>query len=418
MSEDPYTWTEGAILKVHSKRKHKILCEYLEKYLWVRCRIPFMSRFRLAIVDGFAGGGRYKCGAAGSPVLILQTIQDTVNEISVVRASQGMSELNVDIFMILNDVDSAAVEMLKTNVAPVQASIKETMSNLNVTIQYHSEMFEKLYPKVKEQLAANGHKSSVLFNLDPCGHSHVTTATISDILTTYSSGEIFFTFAIQSLISFLQKDNREKLEAQLKPYGVTVKELNDLDGIVKNQKWLGAVEKIVFERFKQYSQYSSPFSINNPDGWRYWMIHFANNYRARQVYNDVLHDNKTSQAHFGRSGLNMLSYDPRDEGALYLFKEEDRENAVKQLYDDIPRVIANYGDVINVGTFFGDIYNETPAHSDDINEAIHKNPDVAVITEKGSERRSANTIKPSDTLKLRDQRSFYQILFPNGDAPK
>jgi len=146
------------------------------------------------------------------------------------------------------------------------------------------------------------------------------------------------------------------------------------------------------------------------------MIHFANNYRARQVFNDVLHDNKTSQAHFGRSGLNMLAYDPRDEGALYLFGEEDRETAVQQLYDDIPRAIANYGDTINVGTFFGDIYNETPAHSDDINEAIHKNPDIAVITEKGSERRRANTIKPVDTLKLRNQRSFFQILFPKGDA--
>jgi three-Cys-motif partner protein len=412
MSEDPYLWADGAILKEHSKRKHKVLREYLEKYLWVRCKLPFMTRFRLAIVEGFAGGGRYKCGEAGSPVIMLQTIQETMAQINVFRAAEGMSELNIDILMILNDADSEAIEILKTNVAPVHANIKAAMSNLDVSIQYYSSLFEELYPTIKEQLAANGHKSSVLFNLDPCGHSHVSTTTISDILTTYTSGEIFFTFAIQTLISFLQKNNRERLEKQLSPYGVTVKELDDLDGIVRKQEWLGAAEKTVFDRFKLFGQYTSPFSINNPNGWRYWMIHFANSYRARQVFNDVLHDNKTSQAHFGRSGLNMLAYDPREEGALYLFDDEDRETAVKQLYDDIPRAIANYGDTINVGEFFGDIYNETPAHSDDINEAIHQNPDVAVITDTGGERRKANTIKPTDTLKLRNQRSFFQILFP------
>ncbi len=415
MSESPYTWAEGAILKEHSKRKHKVLSEYIEKYLWVRCKLPFMSRFRLAIVEGFAGGGRYQCGTVGSPILILQTIHETLKQINIARAAEGMTKLEIDILMILNDADADALNMLKINVAPVLAAANEELENLNVSVLYYNKLFEELYPEIKQQLADNGHKSSALFNLDPCGHSQVPPSIISDILTTYTSAEIFFTFPIQSFISFLEKNNRPKLEASLMQYGVSIEQLNDLDHISKNQEWLGVAEKNVFEGFKQLGQYTSPFSINNPQGWRYWMIHFANNYRARQVFNDVLHENKTSQAHFGRSGLNMLSYDPSREGTLYLFGDEDREKALKELFDDIPRAIANYGDAINVGEFYGDIYNETPAHSDDINEAIYKNPDIAVITEKGSERRRANTIKPSDTLQLRPQRSFYQILFPDGE---
>ncbi len=60
-----YKWADGATLEDHSRRKHKILREYFYQYLVVRCQIPQQAKFRLAVIDGFAGGGRYKCGSAG-----------------------------------------------------------------------------------------------------------------------------------------------------------------------------------------------------------------------------------------------------------------------------------------------------------------------------------------------------------------
>src|SRR3546814_7831945 len=85
--------------------------------------------------------------------------------------------------------------------------------------------------------------------------------------------------------------------------------------------------RLVFDSFNGCATYVSPFSINNPDGWRYWLIHFANSYRARQVYNNLLHANSSEQAHYGRAGLHMLSYDPRHEdGSLYLFDPSGRES--------------------------------------------------------------------------------------------
>ena len=59
MAEKPYSWASGAKLEDHSRRKHKILREYFANYLGVRCQLPQQTQFRLAIVDGFAGGGRY-----------------------------------------------------------------------------------------------------------------------------------------------------------------------------------------------------------------------------------------------------------------------------------------------------------------------------------------------------------------------
>src|SRR3546814_273743 len=116
---------------------------------------------------------------------------------------------------------------------------------------------------------------------------------------------------------------------------------------MNRRAWLGVAERIVFEAFRVCAPFVSPFSINNPGGWRYWLIHFANIYRARQVYNNILHDNSSLQAHFGRSGLNMLSYDPsHDEGMLYLFDIAGRTSAKKQLLEDIPRLVTEAGDVI------------------------------------------------------------------------
>lgn len=229
------------------------------------------------------------------------------------------------------------------------------------------------------------------------------------------SVEIFYTFAIEALLSFLQKSDPVQLATQLRPFGIEPSDLEQLEGAMSKSLWLGAAERLVFETFRTCAPFVSPFSINNPGGWRYWLIHFANIYRARQVYNNVLHQNSTTQAHFGRSGLNMLSYDPsHDGGALYLFDLSGREGARNQLLADIPRLISESGDVIEVGDFYEGIYNATPAHTDDVHQAIIENPDIQVITPGGGERRSANAIGVGDVLKLKRQKSFFPMFLNAG----
>jgi len=103
--------------------------------------------------------------------------------------------------------------------------------------------------------------------------------------------------------------------------------------------------------------------------------------------------------------------DPSDNAnRLYLFDVSGRIEAKKQLYDDIPRLVTEFGDAVGVGDFYGSIYNATPAHMDDVHAAIIENPDIEVITEQGGERRVANTIKPGDVLRMKMQRSFFPIF--------
>jgi hypothetical protein len=262
-------------------------------------------------------------------------------------------------------------------------------------------------------LLISGRYSNVLFNLDQCGHSRVERRSLLDILQSFRSAEIFYTFGITSLLTFLKKSDPTGLQSQLVPFGISDDQLRSLQGaMLSKREWLGAAERIVFNAFSRCATFVSPFSIHNPDGWRYWLIHFANSHVARQVYNNTLHANSSLQAHFGRSGLQMLSYNPSHEGLdLYLFDDPGRERSKQQLLEDIPRLISERGDAISVTDFYGDIYNMTPAHSDEVHAAIIENQDLEVITPAGGERRKANTIAVGDTIRLKRQRDLFP-MFP------
>ncbi|WP_169544591.1 three-Cys-motif partner protein TcmP [Sneathiella aquimaris] len=413
MAKKEYDWDNGAKLEDHTKKKHEILKEYFRQYLITRCKIPQMEKFRLAIVDGFSGAGQYSCGEFGSPLIFIHTLNEVVQEINLSRTDKGMKPIFIECLLMLNDADPTAIQHLKVNVAPYLAGIVAENPNLNIHVEYFHSKFEDVYPEIKQRLTA-ARCSNVLFNLDQCGYSQIKTTILRDIMTSWKSAEIILTFMIKSLLTYLSPSNEnnavpleDNVKAQIQDL------LQSSDGVISKPDWLGKTEQLVFEYLKACAPYVSPFSINNPHGWQYWLMHFANAHRARQVYNNVLYENENAQAHFGRSGLKMLSYDPSKEGQLFLFNQSARDSSKEELYDDIPRVISDAGDVLSIEDFYKTAYSETAAHSDDIHEMMIENPDVEVLTEAGRERRKPNTIKPTDTLKLKGQTSFYSLLgFP------
>jgi three-Cys-motif partner protein len=410
MVEKHYSWENGVKLEEHTRRKHKILQEYFARYLAVRCAFPQQTKFRLAILEGFAGGGRYDCGSPGSPLIFLEQLRIAAQGFNLKRQVDGMAPLDIECFMILNDAEPGTIDILKNHVEPVIAAARSEVPKLHLQVAYFAKPFEALYPEIKA-LLAQGRYQNVLFNLDQYGHSEVEAATIGDISASFSSAEVFYTFAISSLLAFLPKSNPALLAKHLSFLGVTPTDLSALERQMSKREWLGAAERLVFDTFRSCAHFVSPFSINNPGGWRYWLIHFANNnYRARQEYNNVLHQNASIQAHFGRSGLNMLSFDPANEGALYLFDLSGRERAKAQLMDDIPRLVTEFGDAVNVGQFYSSIYNMTPAHMEDIHAAMIENPDLEIVTEAGGERRKSNTIRPDDMLRMKMQRTMFPIF--------
>jgi three-Cys-motif partner protein len=337
--------------------------------------------------------------------------------VNLKRADQGIrAPLEVECLLVFNEADAEASALLKSRADPLIADIRATCPRLHIRASYHNKTFEEVYPTVKELIAQGGYRS-VLFNLDQCGYSKVEPGVLRDIMSSTPSAEVFLTFAIQSLLTYLNRADFDLLEARLRPLSVNPANLQIDNALVSNKTWLGTMEKLVFDTFRIAAKFVSPFSIKNPEGWRYWLIHFANNYRARQVYNDVLHASG-AQAHFGRSGLNMLAYDASLEGSLYLFEKDDRANARDALMEDIPKMITEYGDIMSVAEFYETAYNSTPAHKDDIHKVMIENGELEVLTPLGKARRKANTINVNDTIRLKSQRSLFPIFFDSSIQKK
>src|SRR5258705_8836522 len=108
MTKKAYSWRDGAVLDEHSRRKHKMLREYVVRYLQTRCQSLHQSSFRLAIVDAFAGGGRYVCGSPGSPIIFLEALREGTERINLWRGSQGMQSVQIMCSLLLNDDDDDA----------------------------------------------------------------------------------------------------------------------------------------------------------------------------------------------------------------------------------------------------------------------------------------------------------------------
>ena len=402
-----YDWEHGAKLEDHTRKKHEILRRYFRQYLLTRCKVPQQEKFRLAIVDGFSGAGKYECGSHGSPLIFVEGLLNAAAEINHGRERQGMKPVVIESLLLFNDRNSGAIEQLKQNLVPLLMEV-EASTHLRIETGFYTSEFEVAYRTIKKRLAA-ARCRNVFFNLDQCGYSHVPSDIIRDIVTFWRSAEILLTFMIKSLLAFLSPDSKVNVVPLEPALQREIEKLHKENSFGKKE-WLARAEMVVYDYLKNYATFVSPFAINNPDGWQYWLMHFATSYRARQVYNDVLHQ-CDAQAHFGRAGLKMLSYDPSNEGQLYLFDDDSRQASKKALYEDIPRFVAESGDALTMQDFYGAAYSETPAHSEDIHEIIMLHEDIEVITETGGARRKANTIKPTDTLKMKNQRSLF-FMFP------
>lgn len=406
---DGYDWANGATLHEHSRKKHAILEEYLHLYLSVRCSYP-RRKLRLAVVDGFCGGGRYKCGSDGSPIIFARAAIEAVKGINFQRDIDGMPPIDVELLLVINDFDPSAVKLCEQHLAPYVAKARDPEGHLTLNVHTLSEKFESAYIKIKTILSESGFDKNVIFCLDQYGTRDVEFKTLKDILTTYNRAEVFFTFSISTFLTYLPKTDPVELERRLSKFNVSLDQITEDRAWINGNDLLAEVEFLVFENLKNIGPFTSPFSIHNPDGWRYWLIHFANHDRARQVYNDVLHRNAGTQAHAGRIGLKMLSFDPQRDASLYLFDKQDRDRALDQLYADIPEVVFDLGGSVSVESFYKHIYNDTPSHSDDIHKAMIENPELIVQTETGAERRVAHQIKRNDRLVLKSQRTFPKFL--------
>ena len=404
MAGKKFDWADPDELPKHSAQKLKILSSYFAKYLKVRCSFATRGRLRLAIVDGFAGGGIYGCGSFGSPLILLDTIDNTVNEINISRQDKNLGPIEFEFNIYFNDEDRVAYNLLEGRYNTILARIRSNHPNIKIKIMNFNEKFQTLYPKIKENLVAKRTKN-ILFNLDQYGDKSVPIEIIRDILTTFEKSEIFLTLMITAINTYLTTKDLAKFNNR---YGHL--DISHLDLDFENPDHCKAnaqVERKIYDNFQSCSVYCNPFFIKNPNGYGYWMLQFTNNYTASQVYKDNLYNFASGLSHFGRSGLKMFGYNPKEDNNLFHnFDKVGIENSQSQLEYDIPEFLYDNDDPMPIEMFFSKIYADTPSHSSVVKSVLIENRDIEVRTNKGGERRVPNTIKKQDMISLKKQSSF------------
>ena len=399
-----FDWANPEKLPKHSAQKLNILSSYFSEYLRVRCSFATPGRLRLAIVDGFAGGGIYGCGSYGSPLILLETIDSTVNEININRQNKNLGRIEFVFDIYFNDDDRVAYNLLENRYNSIVARIRSNHPNVKIKVMNFNEKFQTLYPKIKKSLKDKRTKN-VLFNLDQYGDKEVPIEIIRDILTTFEKSEIFLTLMITAINTYLTTKDLAKFNDRFGHLDISHLDLDfeNPDHCKANAQ----VEREIYNNFQSCSVYCSPFFIKNPIGYGYWILHFTNNYTASQVYKDNLYKFASGLSHFGRSGLKMFGYNPNEDLSLFhSFDKVGIENSQNQLMFDIPESLYDYDRPIPIELFFSKIYADTPSHSSIVKSVLIENREIEVRTEKGGERRVPNTIKKQDLVSLKKQSSF------------
>ena len=412
LPRNSYKWAKGVPLKDHTAKKLSVLRSYFRNYLRVRCT-PINRRFKIAIVDGFAGGGAYQCGTSGSPLVFLEELSAFADEVAIWRMEKNVPELeSIDCLFVVNEIDPDAIAVLNPLLDQWEAQNKAAGRKLNVRVLRRQSPFMKIYPEIRSTLLQHRF-SNVLFNIDPCGYTQVNLPIIQDILGSFKSAEVFYTFMIGSLFNYSSWMDQKKTNDLMMSFCGTQEQFFQDESFRRKAEWLGAVEKIVYHEFTHTANFASPFAINqsNGSGYNYWLMHFANSHRAREVYNDILYQNSGVQAHHGKSGLRMLGYTSLDsEVQTFDWSSDLRKENINSLQSDLPNAISDFGDAVAIQTLKASIYNETTSHSDDIKSVLIDHADIEVVTKSGHKRRSPGAISDDDFVRLNPQRQLFPIL--------
>ena len=79
-----HQWNKGKkpLLANHSEAKHSILSDYIQQYLAIVCQSRKVQEYNITLIDGFSGGGMYKNGKFGSPLVMIDAVSKAVININ------------------------------------------------------------------------------------------------------------------------------------------------------------------------------------------------------------------------------------------------------------------------------------------------------------------------------------------------
>ncbi|ROT94362.1 three-Cys-motif partner protein TcmP [Marinobacter sp. R17] len=414
-AKNGYDWSDLSNpphLDRHSSVKHEIICEYLSRYIGVFTKNPMVDRFRINLIDGFAGGGRYRSLdssdiLAGSPILLLRTMKEAEAKVNVSR----LKPFSIDAHYYFVEIDKGAVNHLELALTEDEF---DQQPNVHVL---HNDFLQAL-PSIAKDIQSRSRKPRNIFILDQYGYKDVPPATIRKIFEMFPSGtEVLLTFSTDSLINHLSGD------------AACVKRLEkcNMEGILKHPDLQNAIEvkqsrllieQLLYQEIQSQcgASFYTPFFIMSRSSNRaYWLIHLSSHPTARNEMLMTHWQSQNSFVHHGGQGLSMmLGYDPTFEAVAdqqtfdFYFDDNADQRVLDALMRDIPEFIER-SQSFTVQDLVFKTCNTSPATLAQYKSALfqlQQHQVLRVMTASGQTRRSASAISFDDGIMIESQLHF------------
>lgn len=380
MYDDQFSWQcwdQGTFpsLELHSRAKLNLTADYVTDYIKIVAGKNFgATEFKLTVVDGFAGGGRYRDGFEGSPFVLMKAVRLAEAEIN---QSGRRLPLKVDAHFYFVEQDRFAFECLKHEIQ--QSEFKD---HIGRTIF----LFHGLFGRRVNEIIINTnerHKRGggrVLFFLDQCGYSAVNPAQIRRISGCLNGkAEFIINFAVDWFSDFMTDSQQFRTVFE----GLHLDEYLDFNELVRLKREQSVSYPFLLESKLASAYwnvtgipYFSPFYIQ-PEGRHrgYWLLHLAPHARARSAMADVHWRNANGSRHYGGRGLGMLAFKPNGHPEDFLtgmsFTQNIRTDAKTALMEDLSnRIRSDYPAGVLFTDLVNAICNETMANIPLVGEAL------------------------------------------------
>ncbi len=416
--KEKYTWAVGKPLPEldeHSQAKHRIISDYIQRYVEVYMSNTSIEGLRLSIVDGFSGGGKYRDiltndTVDGSPFVILNAIKE-VEE----RINQGrIKRRSIDAHYFFIDCIKQHTEFLKNEIQ--QSHFKE---GLGETIFLHTDIFARAAPAVIDAIHKRNKAQRCLFILDQYAYKDVPFNTVNYILEKLKGSEVILTFNVNALMNYFSEcdSNRKALEnIHLDQYI----DWRRVAALKEAGKGKAAVQEQLANAIYKASgaKHITLFFVTPKNGLTYWLVHLSKVYRARDVMMSLhwKHSN-SSFSHHMAEGIFPLGYTATEtpgQSSFDLMTEFDfssdaETRCIRRLSEDIPRHIFNLNEPIPFSCLVDQIGSYTPAAEHQIRRALTsslKNKEIKILNSTGKYVNSANQAKAEDLISY-NQKSIF-----------
>ncbi len=425
MARAPYVWDLAAPprIGIHSRAKHRILGEYLRRYVRVlTSSAPGMEALNLAVIDGFAGGGRYLADDGelvdGSPFVAIDALREA--EVSLNANRRKPIKVNARFYFV--DEDAPAMSCLRTLIdrRPDLCRDKDGAS-----VRTFNLAFADALPAVIADIKRSRAKQPrAIFILDQYGYTDVPVGMLRTIFRELPRAEAFVTIAVGWIAAYLRDpaDIAQRLGVprdRIAELATTLREEDALDVRAgRDRGHFFLIQRILREAFvRDTTQFYTPFFIVSRDSNRaYWLLHLANSSKAHDVVKTLHWEYENHFQHFGKAGLDMLGYDPERDADLtrqasFWFDHDARERTRAALRGAVADRLGRGSGAVTFDDLYAGVCNETPATKTILGDAVCDLAAEGSVTKTGAagEHREARTVPRGDDMLTRSRQIFLDL---------